>query len=268
MEFKVEKKEQVNTRKYIKEDVDIAYSFSKKAYLEFGTFLKAIVLFGSSAKNDERSDKESDIDILLIVDDVTIYLTPEVTETYKIVLERMISEISDRIHITTLRFTSFWDSIRTGDPVSINILREGMPIIDSGFFEPMQRLLQQGRIRPTPESIWTYFSRAPATLYNSKWHIMQATVDLYWATIDAAHAALMKLGEMPPSPDHIADLIQVRMVNENIVDKKYAKHMKEFYDVYKGISHKRIKEISGQEYDRLFNQAEDFIKTMQKIIEN
>jgi predicted nucleotidyltransferase/uncharacterized protein (UPF0332 family) len=267
MDFNVERKEQINSRKYVKDDVDIAYSFSKKAYVEFGTFIKAIVLFGSSAKNEQKGNNESDIDLLLVVDDVTILLTPEITETYKIILERMVSEISQRIHITTLRFTSFWDSIRTGDPVAINILREGMPIIDSGFFEPMQRLLQQGRIRPTSESIWTYFSRAPTTLHNSKWHLLQASVDLYWATIDAAHAALMKLGEMPPSPEHIADLMQVRMVNEGLIDKKYAKTMKDLYDLYKGIAHRKVKEISGAEYDRLYKQAEEFIKEMQKIIE-
>ena len=50
-----------------------------------------------------------------------------------------------------------------------------------------------------------YFGRAPITLRNSKWHLNQATIDLYWAVIDATHAALMKLGEIPPSPEHIPD---------------------------------------------------------------
>ena len=67
-------------------------------------------------------------------------------------------ESSEKLHITTLKFTSFWEYIRAGDPVGVNILREGMALIDSGFFEPMQQLLIQGKMRPSPEAVWVYFS--------------------------------------------------------------------------------------------------------------
>ena len=59
-----------------------------------------------------------------------------------------------------MRFTSFWEYIRNGDPVGINILRDGVAIIDTGFFDPLQALLKKGRIRPTSESIWTYIDEA------------------------------------------------------------------------------------------------------------
>jgi len=265
MDYKVEKKESLNKEKYKNEDLDIAYKFSKEAYKEYGTFLKAIVLFGSQTK--KKTDKDSDIDILLIVDDVSIYLSPEIIETYKLILEKLVVKISKQLHITTLRFTSFWDFMRNGDPIAINMLRDGVALIDSGFFEPMQRLLSQGRIKPTAESVWTYFSRAPTTLHNSKWHILQATVDLYWAVIDAAHAALMKLGEMPPSPEHVADLLQVRLVSEGLLKRKHVETMKRFYEIYKGVAHRKIKEISGKEYDNYLKQADEFIREMQRIIE-
>jgi predicted nucleotidyltransferase/uncharacterized protein (UPF0332 family) len=265
MQYNVKKRENKNTYKYNKNDVDLAYTFSKEVYKEFGTFLKAIVLFGSKAK-DEKENKESDIDILLVIDDVSIYLTPEIIETYKIILKKIIGKISTRLHITTLRFTSFWDSVRHGDPVTINILRDGIPIIDTGFFEPLQKLLIDGRIKPTLESIWVYFSRAPTSLHGSKWHILQAVVNLYWATIDAAHAALMRLGETPPSPEHVADLLQVRMVNEGLLKKKHVQTMKFFYETYKNIAHRNIKEISGKEYDNYYKMAYEFIDEVKKFL--
>ena len=40
---------------------------------------------------------------------------------------------------------------------------------------------------------------------------MQACVDLYWAGIDAAHAALMAVGAMPPSPEHVPDMMQTHL---------------------------------------------------------
>lgn len=264
MDYKVDKKKNTNKDKYVKEDQDIAYEFSKQAYKEFGTFLKAIVLFGSQAKKENNT--ESDVDILLVVDDVSMFLSQEVVETYKIIVERLVQKISKKLHITTLRFSSFWDLVRNGDPVIINMLRDGVPLIDSGFFEPLQVLLRQGKIKPTQESIWTYFSRAPSTLHNSKWHVLQGVINLYWAAIDAAHAVLMKFGEVPPSPDHVADLLQVRLVNEGKIKKKEAETMKEFYDLYKGIVHRNIKEISGAEYDAYYKKADEFIKEMQKFI--
>lgn len=266
MEYKVEKKNKINKENYNKEDIDIAYKFSKAAYKEYGTFLKAIVLFGSQSTN--TSQKGSDIDILLVVDDLSIYLSPEIIETYKLILEKLVLKISKRLHITTLRFTSFWDFVRNGDPVAVNILRDGIALIDTGFFEPLQKLLIDGKIKPTKESVWTYFSRAPTTIHNSKWHILQATVNLYWAVIDSAHAALMSLGETPPSPEHVSDLLQVRLVNEGIIKKKHAQIMKKMYDIYKGVAHRNIKEISGTEYDYYLKECQEFIKVMQEIINN
>ena len=271
MEYNVKKRDNPNKNKYKKDDVDLAYQFSKLAYKEFGTFLKAIVLFGSKAKqetNNENINKEGDIDILLIVDDVSLYLSPEIIETYKIILKKTISKVSNRLHITTLRFTSFWDAIRHGDPVTVNILREGIPIIDSNFFEPLQKLLYDGRIKPTPESTWVYFSRAPTALHGSKWHVLQGVVNLYWATIDAAHAALMKLGETAPSPEHVADLLQVRMVNEGLLKKKHVQTMKFFYETYKNIAHRKIKHISGKEFDEYYEKADEFIREIKKFLEN
>ena len=135
------------------------------------------------------------------------------------------------------------------------------------FFDPLQVLLKQGRIRPSPEAIWGYFIRAPATLTNSKWHITQATLDLYWAVIDAAHAALMRIGEIPPTPAHVADLIQDKLVRTKRVDSKYAKIMRNFYELSRKITHREIKEVSGDEYEKYLKDAKDFVDTMKKIVE-
>jgi len=170
--------------------------------------------------------------------------------------------------VTTLTFTAFWEFVKVGDPLIINILRDAMPIFDTGFFTPLQKLLIQGRIRPTMESVWTYFSRAPKTLVNSRWHLLQATVDLYWACIDAAHAALMNMGEIPPSPDHIADMLYEKLVKPKKLNKHYIHVFNNFYKIQKMIEHREISKITGQEYDRYYKEAEEFIKEMEKLIDS
>ncbi len=265
MKFDIPKKEHPSLEHYNKEDLDKAYKFANEIYKELGTLVKAVVIFGSTARKTQT--KRSDIDILVIIDDLGIALTREVTEAYRLIVKKSIVRISTRLHVTTLRFTSFWDYIRNGDPVAINMLRDGVSLIDSGFFDPLQALLKKGRIRPTQESIWTYYTRSPHTLYNSKWHILQAVIDLYWAVVDAAHAALMKLGELPPTPSHIADMLQERMVDKKLLERKYVTVVRSFYNLMKMISRREIKEIKGEEFDRYFEEADEFVKRMRKFIE-
>ena len=203
----------------------------------------------------------------MIVDDVSMVLTGDLVEAYRLIVEKIISETSDKLHVTTLKFTSFWEYIRAGDPIGINILREGMALLDSGFFDPLQRLLKGGRIRPSEEAVWRYFGRAPKTLVNSRWHLLQATLDLYWAVIDAAHAALMSKNEVPPTPDHVADILDRIFVKHRLLEKKYVETMRKFYKISKMITHREIKEIKGAEYEKYYHEADEFVKRMKKLID-
>lgn len=265
MKFDIKKRSNPNRAKYSREEYELAAEFAKSAYKEFGSFVKAIILFGSSARKE--GEAKADVDVLMIVDDVNVVISPELTDTYRIITEKIVSDVSTKLHITTLRFTSFWEYIRAGDPIGINILRDGVSLIDTGFFDPMQILLYQGRIRPSLESIWVYYSRSPQTLHNSKWHIIQATLDLYWAVIDSSHAALMSIGEIPPSPGHVSDLLDERMAKKGLLNKKYVFIMKNFYELAKRIMHREIKEIKGEQYDRYFKDAQEYVEVMKKFIE-
>ena len=267
MKFSVEKKEQKNIDKYYSKDIDTARKFAKLLYAEFGSFIKGLVLFGSTLRGPNSPKK--DIDILIILDDVKIKFNRELVEAYRIITEKVVSNVDpQRLHIQSMKFTSFWEYVRAGDPVAINILRSGVALIDTGFFDPLQMLLEQGRIRPSEEAIYTYFSMSPASLNRSQQHLLTATVDLYWAAIDAAHAALMKAGEIPPSPEHVADLLERKLVKEGHISRKYADVMRELYILFKKIVHRDIKSISGKEYDKYLELTNTFVKGMQKFIES
>ncbi|MFH1182396.1 MAG: nucleotidyltransferase domain-containing protein [Candidatus Woesearchaeota archaeon] len=265
MEFPVKKNQNPNIHKYARQDMSKAYEFSKKLYDEFGPLVKAIVLFGSTSKA-QRTNPGSDIDILIIIDDTETVLTRELIETYRIIVEKLIISISDKLHVTSLKLTTFWEYVRAGDPVGMNILRTGVALLDTGFFEPLRALLVRGRIRPSPEAIWTYFARAPRTIHNSKWHVLQGTLNLYWAVIDAAHAALMKVGVTPPSPEHVAEMIEEKLVKEKIVPRRYADIAQKFYKLQKDIVYREIKEVSGKEFDAYCKEAQEFVDEMGKVI--
>ena len=272
----MKKKQKINMERYSEDELGIAYKFSSKVYKEFGTFIKAIVLFGSVARELDKTEKpkvkgqgvseKSDIDILIIVDDVRIQITPEMVEAYRIIMEKIMYETSPKLHVTSLKFTHFWELVRAGDPIAINILREGFCLLDTGFFEPLQLLLFQGRIRPSEEAIWAYYSKAPITISNSKMKIMQATLDLYWAVIDSAHAALMRAGVVPGTPKQVPELLDEVFVKKKKLNKKYVNIMRKFYDLSKKIIYRELKEISGKEYDSYLKEAKDFVEKMHSIV--
>ena len=265
MEFKIEKRKNENIYKYPTDDVKIVNDFAQKLKAELGDFLIAVVMFGSTLKKTAR--KGSDIDVLVIGDDISFQLTNELIEAYRIITENVIGAVSRKLHVTSMTFTSFWEYVKAGDPVAINILRDGVAMIDTGFFNPLQILLKQGRIRPSEESIWRYFGRAPRTLTNSRWHLLQATLDLYWAVIDAAHAALMRKGHTPPSPEHAADILYEKLVKRKLLEDRYVATMKKFYDLSKQITHREIQYIDGKDYDKYLKEASEFVERMKKLIE-
>jgi predicted nucleotidyltransferase len=270
MEFKVKQRRHPNVPRYPTDNYQLAEKFALLLKKELGDFVKAVVLFGSSARMAERKEKgihPHDIDVLVIVNDLTMVMSQEVVQAYRVITENTAAKVSKRLHITTMKLTSFWEYMRNGDPIAINMLRDGVPLVDVGIFEPLQMLLFQGRIRPTKESIWNYYARAPATLANANWHVLQATLDLYWSVIDAAHAALMFVGEVPPSPSHVSDLIYEKLVKPGKVAKRYADTMKFFYELSKQITHREVRELTGKQYDQYRALADDFVKAMKHVIE-
>lgn len=252
--------------RYPQDELDIAYRYAKRAREEFDTLIKALVLFGSTSRG--RRDGQGDIDVLLVLDDVNVAWTKEMAETYQIISERIVGEISKRLHITTLKMTTYWEHMRNGDPIGLNILRDGVAIIDTGFFAPLQQLLHDGRIKPSAESVWTYLTKAQATINNSRWHLFSAIVDCYWAGIDACHAALMRAGHLPPSPDHVAEMVEKHLVPSGRFAKEHAETMRQLYTIYKAITHRTIDDVAADQYEvyyvrtkRLIDAAETFISS-------
>ena len=265
MKFQIKYHEARDVQKqHPQEEFAVAKTFATRVYKEFGDFIRAIVLFGSAGTAEK---KPHDIDILIILDDVRIEFNEEIVQTYRIILQKVIADTDrKRLHVQSMKFSSFWEYVRAGDPVATNILRYGIALVDTGFFDPLQLLLDQGRIRPTPESISTYFAMAPGSLEKAEGHLLAASVDLYWSVIDAAHAALMHYGEVPPSPEHVVAIMKNTLVKEKKISKDSLKTMDQMYVLFKGITTRSKKTVSGKEYDAYRIKAEKFVKEMDRFI--
>ncbi len=265
MKFKINYREGRDIeRRYPKNEFQIAKNFSTRLYKEFGEFIKAIILFGSASK---KKSKINDIDILVVVDDVRIEFTEDIVQTYRIILQKIVADTDPKkLHIQSMKFSSFWEYVRAGDPVATNVLRYGIALVDTGFFDPLQLLLDQGRIRPTAESISTYFAMAPRNVEKADKLILTAGIDLYWAVINAAHAALMHYGEVPPSPEHVAEIMRKTLIKDKKISAGSVKTMDEMYKLYKGLTNRTKKDFTGKEYDMYRKKVGKFVKEMDKFI--
>ncbi|MGM5481529.1 MAG: nucleotidyltransferase domain-containing protein [Nanobdellota archaeon] len=246
------------------EDVDITKKFADKLKEEVGDLLRAVVLFGSAARG--KAEEGSDIDVLLVVNDMTIVYSNEVIASLRVMIENTAASISEKFHITTMKISDFWDYLHKVDPIIVNILREGNAVYDEGFFMPAQALLDSGKLRPTKEAVWAYYLRAPKTIKTAEQKLLQSVVDLYWAVIDAAHAALMHVDVVPGAPHEIADLLEKHFVSKRLLEKRYVKTLRSFYHMAKEIGHQHLLHTSGKNVDEYIEEAREFVKKMRFLI--
>ena len=249
---------------YNEDDLTLTKTLAEKLNAELGDLLKGVILFGSAVRGS--SSKRSDIDVLLLINDLSIVFSDEVVTSLRVIIQNAASQVSELFHITPMHLSDFWDYAKNADPVIVNILREGKVVYDEGFFTPMQTLLDEGKIRPTNEAVWTYYNRAPQTLKQAKSHTLKAVVDLYWGVIDAAHAALMHVGVVPGAPHEVAELLDKHFVKHHFLEKKYSDTLRLFYRLAKDIGHNKKTHISGVDFDKYYVRAEVFIQRMKFIL--
>jgi predicted nucleotidyltransferase len=264
------KKVKKPARKRITDIKEIATIFATKAHEKFDRMIKASILFGSQVK--ETSKPESDIDIIFIIDDVSINWDLELISWYREELGKIIStyakEYKRDFHINTVKLSTWWRDLTHGDPVVVNILRYGEALIDSGgFFHPLKALLIEGKIRATPEAAYTALQRAPSHLARSKASELGAIEGVYWTFVDASQAALITAGKLPPSPEHIPDLLKEAFVDAGVLKKEYITAFRTLHALHKGIAHGEIADIKGVEIDKWQHIAERFLSEMTRVID-
>ncbi|MDA3856113.1 MAG: nucleotidyltransferase domain-containing protein [Candidatus Woesearchaeota archaeon] len=263
MDFEQKKKKNDNEEQYHIENLRIVRDFSKKLILEMDDLVKAIVIFGSNTH--DTLDKDSDIDLMIILDNVSVFVTDELKEAYRIIVSKLASKYPNKLHLMSVNFSDYWDMVRKGDPIVINVLRYGIPLYDKNIIAPMQYLLEIGKIKPSRETVYTYMARSQTLLEETSKHLDDSVLDLYYAIIDMVHASLIVEKKMPPSPKEMPHIFKETFKNKPLA--KYSKIIEEFYKIAKGIEHKKGIKINGVKYDELKIKAEEVVLELKKHID-
>jgi predicted nucleotidyltransferase/uncharacterized protein (UPF0332 family) len=236
--------------------------FSKQVLEKYGKYVKCIVMMGSVAR--EEFKPKSDIDIFVVIDDTAYEITPEQHDKIDEDLEKIAEKISDAISIQpSYTLTEFWDYARVCHPIVYNFIKEGVAVFDTGFFAPIKRLLEMGRIPSTREAIESYMDGAPKKLMRAKTvKLLMLAEDCYYAMLNTAQAVLMFMGLAPPVPNKAYDDVKKFLVEPGILEPEYAEWLKEIIEVRKKIEHKELMDVTGAFVDEWITKAEKFIEKM------
>lgn len=247
---------------------EVAMDFAIRVHKKFDAMVKATIFFGSQAQNKGVTD--SDVDIIILIDDASIKWDLELVAWYREELGKLIAETnySKDLHVNTVKLTTWWLDLMHGDPVIINVIRYGEALIDlAGFFKPLKALLMDGKIHSTPEAVYTMLQRSPMHLARSKAAEAGAIEGVYWTMVDSAQAALITLGKLPPSPEHVALMLKENFVETGMLKPDYVAWYREIYDLHKKIAHGEIRDIKGAMLDEWQDRAEKFMKKMIDIVD-
>ena len=260
-----EKKEEKKPK--TKTQIDKELNNLKDKILEkYGDRVKCIIMMGSVARGEYKA--KSDVDVFMVIDDTEKEINPEEKNEIDDNLEKMATEISEDISIQpSYTLTEFWDYARVCHPIIYNFIKEGKTLYDAGFFMPIKRLLEMGKIPATREAIESYMEGAPKKLMRAKTvKLLMLAEDCYYAMLNTAQAVLMFMGLEPPVPNKAFDEVKKYLVDPGILEQQYADWLKDIIEVRKKIEHKELMDVTGAFVDEWIDKADKFIEKMFQLL--
>ncbi|NOQ55476.1 MAG: hypothetical protein GQ477_01575 [Nanohaloarchaea archaeon] len=252
-----------------KKRLEIAQVFAKEVQKEFKSSLKAVIVYGSTAKGKHR--ETSDIDTFVIIDDTKLEkdIPAEVKEKISADLRRIGAKIDKNITIQAFMFlTEFWESIRSVEPLIMEILRFGIPVYDVGIYMPAKRMLQRGMLPTTNEAVAKRIHIAPQHLKMAEFRMKSGAHFMEQAMAAAGQAPLMLIGKVPPGKEDVPKELIFHFVDKKLLDAKYGEMAQKIHDFAKEIEHAEKKEIEnlGKRTDEYLKMTDKFIKEMKELL--
>ncbi len=122
-------------------------------------------------------------------------------------------------------------------------------------------------IHSTPEAVYASLQRSPYHLTRSKMSMLNAVEGVYWCMVEAAEAALITLGKLPPSPEHITKMLHENFVDTGVLKSDYVKWYHNVFILHKQIAHGDVKVVKASEIEMWQGKAEEFMLKMVELID-
>lgn len=242
-------------------------NFSDQLNEKLGDKVKVVAVWGSVPQGEHGVD--SDIDTLVVLDDTK--LKSDVPKDAKKKIRRKVTsladEVDDRITIQYFPFlTEFWDSLRKGEPLAIEAVRNGEAVYDTGLFMPAKRLLERGKISGTQESVKKRLKLA-ATGYKKAEKNMKSSVPhkLEQVMANAGQAPIMLVGKTPPGKEKVPDTLEEMFVEKDLLEQEYVQMARDIYE-FGDMGEKNPEKVTGEALDEHLQKTDEFVRRMHKLV--
>ncbi len=242
---------------------------------KFEKYVVSYVIAGSLVRGE--AVPTSDVDVFIIINDTDVKRMPrlELKERLRSIIYQYVGEagaiagVKNKLSPQVYLLTDFWESVKDAHPVIFTFIRDGIPIYDRGTFMPWKALLRMGKLKPSPEAIDMFMSMGDKTVKRVKSALLDVVVnEMFWGVTTPSQALLMLYGLPPPTPKHVAgDMKRIFVDKEKMLEKKYITIIDKVVGIYKDYEHEKIKEISGEQIDKLVKDVEDYLKRLKELRE-
>ena len=241
--------------------------FSDKLNKKLGDKVKVVAVWGSVSQAEHSVD--SDIDTLVILDDTK--LKGDVPKDAKKKIRKKVTSLAndtdERITIQYFPFlTEFWDSLRKGEPLAIEAVRNGEKVYDTGIFMPAKRLLERGKISGTRESVKKRL-KLGAQGYKKAEKNMRSSIPhkLEQAMANAGQAPIMLAGKTPPGKEKVPDTLEEMFVDEGMLEEEFVEKARKIYE-FGDRGEKEPQSVTGEELEENMQRTDEFVKRMHQLV--
>ena len=236
-------------------------------------YVASYVIAGSLVRG--TADKTSDVDTFIVIDDTDVKRLSRVELIEKLrgkIVYDFVKEASalagvkNILNVQVYLLTDFWQSVKDAHPVMFTFIRDGVPMYDRGTFIPWKRLLQMGKIKPSPEAIDLYMKEGDRTDEIINRRLLDAMIDVYYGVLTPTQAMMMLAGNPPPVPKTVVEEVRKVLVEkEKVMTMKDLKILEKAVGMFKDYEHGKLKNVKGAEIDELLKESREYVKKMKEV---
>ena len=271
IEEMAKKLQEEKRKKDFEKRMEVARRYAAKLIQKYKKRVKAVVVYGSTAKGTHH--EKSDLDIFVVMDDTGIEeeVPDQIKDQIWDELVRIARDVDERITIQAFMFlTEFWDNLRMAEPVLISILRYGIPVYDVGVFMPAKRMVQRGMVPTTKEAVDKKISAAPKFVDYAVSRVKSAAHYLEQAVASAGNAALMMIGRLPVNKEEVADALEATLVARGMLDRSVVDDIRAVHKFAKDVEYMPPEESKdiGKMVDEYIERARKVVDAIKSLIDS
>ncbi len=255
-------------REFANKSVEKAKGFAALVREKFGKYIRTVLVSGSVSRSDFVGG--SDVDVYVIFDDTASDkpFTPEMRDG----LFNQLSELAlkfgthPHVHVQLATVTEFIDGIRTANPIIFNFVRNGTAILDTGFFEPLKRMLYLGLIKPGRDTVVQTLEASTEYLNKVRTYYEWSVERMYKSVTWACNSFLMAVGEPPVPVDSLPDALR-RLISKQLVEPEYAKTLEDVINLQQDLSNGSV-DLKFETVAEVYERAQAFVDRMEEGVKD